>query len=223
MSRPTPPWSPMLSVAIVAALVGLPTLAGALGTTLWRVDSVEQLEQGELEDVTVSSLGEVALGRSASRVPLEDVALVWSLAEEPDGAVLLGTGNNGKLLRLRGTKVDEVVRLEAIAVSALALGEGGAVYAGTVPGSKIYRIERGTKGASRAVVFAELDRVEHVWALAWDPRRGVLFAGTGPEGLVYAVDRSGRPSVSPLGSWPPPERPTPLPGPCSAAPWPSRR
>lgn len=184
-----------MTLLAAAAVLGPAAVASALATTLWRVDTAEQLEAGELEGVTVSSLGEVRLGRSASRVPLKDVALVWSLVEDAAGTVYLGTGNNGAVLRLKGTEVDEVARLDALVVSSLALGEGGALYAGTLPGGKVYRLDLAAKGPAKVRVFAELEKADHVWALAWDPDRRVVFAGTGPEGLVYAIDASGRPSV----------------------------
>ncbi len=185
----------LLTLLVAAGALGPAAVASALSTTLWRVDTAEQLEQGELEQVTVSSLGEVRLGRSATRLPLKDVALVWSLVEDGDGTVYLGTGNDGVVLRLKGTEVEEVARLDALVVSALALGEGGALYAGTLPGGKVYRLEPAGKGPAKVRVFAELEKADHVWALAWDRDRRVLFAGTGPEGLVYAIDATGRPSV----------------------------
>jgi hypothetical protein len=200
-----------LALAASLLVLGAPAaVALAVGTTLWQLDTAQQLEQGELEHVVLSSLGEMKLGRSATRIALDDVALVWSVAEAPDGAVYLGTGNNGAVLRLRGAKVEEVARLDGLVVSALAVGEGGAIYAGTMPGGKIYRLDgkapalgggagaKGTKGATKAAapaVLATLDRAEDVWALQWDSKRGVLFAATGPEGLVYSVSPAGRAEV----------------------------
>jgi hypothetical protein len=43
--------------------------------------------------------------------------------------------------------------------------------------------------------WTELEDADHVWALAWDPKKGTLYAGTGPEGIVYAIDASGRATV----------------------------
>jgi hypothetical protein len=191
-------------LALTASLLvlGAPlATALAVGTTLWQIDTARQLEQGELENVVLSSLGEMKLGRSTTRVALDDVALVWSAVEAPDGAVYLGTGNNGAVLRLRGTKVEEVARLDALVVSALAVGDGGAVYAGTLPGGKVYRLDGAAPAAKAGAAgkapapFATLDRAEDVWALEWDSKRRVLFAATGPEGVIYAISPTGRAEV----------------------------
>lgn len=188
------------ALALAAALLVLVApvaTALAVGTTLWQLDTARQLEQGELENVVLSSLGEMKVGRSATRIALDDVALVWSAVEAPDGAVYLGTGNTGAVLRLRGSKVEEVARLDALVVSALAVGDGGAIYAGTLPGGKIYRLDGAAPGAKAAApaVLATLDRAEHVWALEWDSKRRVLFAATGPEGLIYSISPTGRAEV----------------------------
>jgi len=196
MSRHPRSHSLLLLCGLLALAVLTPAaVAGAFGTTLWRVDTARQMEQGDLEQVMVSSLGEVRLGRKASRVALADVALVWSMVEARGGTTYLGTGNNGKVLRLSGTKVSEVATLDALVVTALAIGDGGALYAGTLPKGKVYRMRPKASGPAKAEVFATLEKADHIWDLAWDAGRRVLFAATGPEGLVYAVDGSGRASV----------------------------
>lgn len=43
--------------------------------------------------------------------------------------------------------------------------------------------------------WVELEDADHVWALAWDGKKKTLYAGTGPEGIVYAIDGSGRATV----------------------------
>jgi len=43
--------------------------------------------------------------------------------------------------------------------------------------------------------WVTLDDADHVWALAWDEKKKTLYAGTGPEGIVYAIDASGRATV----------------------------
>ena len=43
--------------------------------------------------------------------------------------------------------------------------------------------------------WVTLDEADHVWALAWDEKKKTIYAGTGPEGIVYAIDASGRATV----------------------------
>ena len=65
------------AVLVLMLIVGTPlTTVMAVGTTLWQLDTADQLEDGELDNVLLSSLGELKLGKSTTRVALEDVALV---------------------------------------------------------------------------------------------------------------------------------------------------
>ncbi|MBW2260414.1 MAG: hypothetical protein JRG91_00455 [Deltaproteobacteria bacterium] len=43
--------------------------------------------------------------------------------------------------------------------------------------------------------WVELEDADHVWALVWDEKKKTIYAGTGPEGIVYAIDASGRATV----------------------------
>ncbi len=191
----TPRSLPLALIASALALGMSAAVAHAVGTTLWQIDTVGQFEQGELDHVVLSSLGEVKLGQSTTRLALDDVAMVWSVVEAPDGSTYLGTGNNGAVLRLRGAKMEEVARTESLVVSALAVGGKGVIFAGTLPGGAIYRLEPAAKGPAKAKVFTTLKRAEHVWALRYDSKRQVLFAGTGPEGIIYVIQASGRAEV----------------------------
>jgi len=43
--------------------------------------------------------------------------------------------------------------------------------------------------------WAKIKDAEQIWSLLFDPKRGVLLAGTGPSGKVYSIDASGRINV----------------------------
>ena len=49
----------------------------------------------------------------------------------PDGSLLLGTGNEGKLLKLAGGNVTVLAETKALVITSLAQAFGGAVVAGT--------------------------------------------------------------------------------------------
>jgi len=174
----------------LAAALGVALVGEAVTTRTIELDDSTEFAEGELQETTVSSLGEVRIGLETRKVPLTDVAAVWSLAELPGGDFALGTGNGGKILRMHGEAATVYAETGQLVVSALARGEGNDLYAGTVPGRKVYRV----RGQGQIEDFATLpDEVEHVWALAWDSRRRVLFAGTGPTGVIYAIDSAGHP------------------------------
>lgn len=186
---------------LAAILVSACTTLGALFVTIHALavttrtidlDDAADFTDGELQQTTISSLGEVRVGLEVRKVPIPDIAAVWSMAELGGGEWALGTGNQGKIYRVRGETVTPWAETGQLVVSALAKGEGGDLFAGTLPGAKIYRI-RGEGQATELVALP--NESEHVWALAYDPRRRVLFAATGPSGTIFAVDASGHAEV----------------------------
>ncbi|UJR82557.1 hypothetical protein [Sandaracinus amylolyticus] len=178
------------AVSLVSSIVvGLgASSAGAVATRSFDLDDATSLAAGELQRTAVYSDGRVTPGLELRRLGLPDeVALVWSSARAADGTVYLGTGNDGRVFRLRGDAVEPFAQTGQLLVSALAIGDGGVVYAGTLPEGRIYAID--ASGAVREL--ARPDATEHVWSLVWDARRRVLFAATGPEGRVYAIAPDG--------------------------------
>lgn len=184
----------LLLLAIAASLASLFVVAlgagraGAVATRSFELDDATSLAAGELQRTAVHSDGRVTLGVELRRLAMpEDVALVWSSLRAPDGTVYLGTGNDGRVYRLRGDAVELFAQTGQLLVTSLALGDGGVLYAGTLPEGRIFAID--PAGAVREL--ARPDATEHVWALAWDARRRVLFAATGPEGRVYSIAPNG--------------------------------
>lgn len=181
-----------LVIGSSALALAVATSAAATSTERFVLDDAASLAAGELERVAVHSDGRVTVGAELRRIPLPDeVPLVYSSARGSDGTIYLGTGNEGKIYRLRGDALEVFAETGQLLVSALTIGAGGDLYAGTLPEGRIFRI--GADG--QPAELARPDGVEHVWALAWDGRRNVLYAGTGPEGRVYAIDRRGGASI----------------------------
>lgn len=181
--------STVLSGALALAAV---EVAGAVTTERFVLDDAEALAAGNLIRTTVHSDGRVQIGVELQRIALpDDVPLVYSAVRAPDGTIYLGTGNDGRVFRVRGQEAQPFATTGQLLVSALAIGEGGTLYAGTLPEGRIYAI--GADG--QATELARADGVQHVWSLVWDAQRRTLFAATGPEGRVLAIDRQGRAEV----------------------------
>jgi hypothetical protein len=176
-----------LAAGVVSAGAALlASSATAVTTRSFVIDDKAGFAAGELERSAASSDGTLRAGVETRRLALADVPLVWSMARAEDGTAYLGTGNEGKVYRLRGEQLAELCGTQQLLVSALALGEGGTLYAGTLPEGRIYAIDTRAQ-APTAREIARPDGVEHVWSLAWDGRRRVLFAATGPQGKVLAI------------------------------------
>ena len=176
----------------VLAVLSLATpSAVAVSTMSFVLDDAASLAAGELDGTAVLSNGSVVVGAEVRRLAMEDVPVAWSFVRGPNGTVYVGTGNEGKIFRLRGDDLSLYAETGQLLVSALALAPDGTLYAGTLPEGRIFQID--TQGAA-----AELTRpegVEHVWDLAWDSNRNRLFAATGPEGQLYSIDAQGRADI----------------------------
>ena len=147
-------------------------------TRIWLLDSASDFSTGEARGVSVTGDGALALARGLETVSGVSASAIYAGARGSDGALYLGTGEEGKILRVAGPKTEVAATLPEKQVTSLAVGPDGALYAGASPGGKIYRVAGGN-----AEVYFETG-AKYVWALAFDGR--TLFAATG---LPGAVDR----------------------------------
>jgi hypothetical protein len=185
---------------LALACVFLPARpASAVLTSTWTVESYEQWNKGEAKDAFVTSQGEVRPGWSTERTDLE-LEGVWSALHSRDGSVLLGTDDGGAVYRVRDGKATKLASIpEAVAVVSLAEGADGVIYAGTMPGGEVWKIEGGanTNKAGRATRLVKLPKAETVWALSLGKDGKSLYAGTGPEGELFAIEvRTGKARVA---------------------------
>jgi hypothetical protein len=175
-------------LALLVAIAAWTGHAGAVGTRTFELDTIEKLSGGDLKGTSVSSDGVVRAGWSLGSVPLADTSASWSVVPFADG-VLVGV-TDGKVMRVAADHATVFAETGAAAVTALAIGAGGAVFAATIPDGKIFRVTQG-----KAELFATLPDVHNIWALAYDKKRGDLFAAVGPEGRVFRVAPNGASSV----------------------------
>jgi hypothetical protein len=164
------------------ALVLFAARADAIVTATWTVETYQQFDAGDATSAFTTSSGEVRPGWDTKRVALEGDA-VWSALHLADGSVLIGSDVGGAIYRVTGDGGKKLVALDgAIAVVALAQTSDGAVWAGTMPGSKVWRVDVASGKASAGPV---LKGVETVWSLAAEA--DTVYAGTGPNGKLFAI------------------------------------
>ncbi|MEO8874056.1 MAG: hypothetical protein ABI461_00595, partial [Polyangiaceae bacterium] len=164
--------------------------AGAVGTRIFDLDTLEEFSGGDLHGVAVSSDGAVRTGWTLGDVPLTDASASFSALALADGSVLVGTSPNGKVFRIVGDKADLFADTHALAVTSMVEGAGGVIYAATMPEGKIFKLSQG-----KADVLTTLPDVSDVWALSWDKTKTALFAAVGPDGRVFRVTLDGKSSV----------------------------
>lgn len=182
----------VLPIVTALTLVFVTASAAFAGSTRsFVIDDDDAFGKGELDGTSVYSSGDLRLGASTERVDIAGSPVAWSALRRPDGSVLLGTGNDGKILRVDGKKVSTFAETKQLLVTTLVAGPGGDVFAGTLPDAKIFRVDAGGK----AKEFAKLDGAEHIWALLWDAKKNALVAATGPNGKLFRVPLSGKAEV----------------------------
>jgi hypothetical protein len=172
-----------LFIASSAVLLALP--AGAVVTATWGVETYQQWDAGDATAAFITSAGELRPGWDTKRTALEGDA-VWSSLRLADGSVLLGSDAGGAIVRYSGDAATKLVSLPgAIAVVALAQTSDGAVWAGAMPGNKLWKIDVAAGKATATAPLGKDKDVETVWSLA--ASGNTVYAGTGPSGKLFAV------------------------------------
>jgi hypothetical protein len=145
-----------------------------------------------------------------------DSVALTALATDGKGTLFAGSLPGGAIYRFDGKELDGLVKKASAsapkvewkpgtesseskkkkAKDAKAGSENKEPEAGEkVAKSADAKVPDGKEPAKGPEPWATLEGAEHVWALAWDAKRNTLYAGTGPDGLVFAVDGSGRATV----------------------------
>jgi len=178
------------AIFALSLVLAVAPAARAVGTRTFELNSLDELSGGDLKGTTVDSLGRVRAGFELGALPLGEATSIWSALVQPDGSVLVGTGNTGKILRVNNGQVTPFTETGQMAVTSLVTGFNKAVFGGTIPNGRIVRID-----GNRAFKFVDLDGADHVWALAFDEKQNALFAATGPDGKLFRIDANGKAQV----------------------------
>lgn len=169
----------------VAFLLAAASLSASPG--FWQAATQADFLRGDVDQLSVDEHGRLTLGPELTRVHDAAAPFVWTIAAGADGAWFLGTGNDGKVIKVdrsgQGSVFYDSTELE---VHALAPAPNGGLYVGTSPDGRIYRVD--AKG--QATTFFDPDD-KYIWSLVVD-RDGNVFAGTGDKGTVYKITPDGK-------------------------------
>lgn len=156
--------------------------AGAVVTATWTVETYPQFEAGDATSAFITSTGELRPGWDTKRTALEGDA-VWAALRLADGSVLLGSDENGAIYRASGGGTKKLTAVPgAIAIVSLAQTADGAVWAGAMPGNKLWRIDVASGKAQPGPVLKD---AETIWSLA--AVGDTVYAGTGPSGKLFEI------------------------------------
>ena len=143
-------------VAACAVLAGLP--AHSQGTHLWTQSRLDDFEKGTPQGVALSSDGHLREAPVLKETLTTPSTFVWSIAVDKNGTAYLGTGSPASVQRVgRDGKAFTVFETRDLTVQAIRLGPDGSLYAATLPGGKVFKLNPAATAkqddSSAAVVF----------------------------------------------------------------------
>lgn len=169
----------------LVALGALALPADAVVTATWSVETYQQFDAGDATSAFITSTGEIRPGWDTKRVALEGDA-VWSALRLADGSILLGSDAGGSIFKVTGETSKKLVAVPgAIAIVALAQTTDGAVWAGAMPGNKLWKIDTLAGKATAGPQLGKDKEVETIWSLG--AAGNTVYAGTGPSGKLFAI------------------------------------
>ena len=172
---------------MIAVTTLLTAASLAAGPGFWQAATQADFLRGEVDQLSVDEHGRLTLGPELTRVHDAAAPFVWAGVTGSDGALYLGTGNDGKVIRVdRNGQSSVFYDSSEMEVHALAAAPGGGFYAATSPDGRIYKLD----ARGQATPFFDPED-KYIWSLAVD-KDGTVYAGTGDKGQVYKISADGK-------------------------------
>lgn len=179
----------MRRLLLPAILLAVTTAALPVAATpgFWQAATQADFLRGDLEHLSLDEHGRLTLGPEVRRIHESGAPFIWTMVPGPDDSVYLGTGNEGRVLRVdRSGNGGVFFDSDEMEVHALAVAPGGGLYVGTSPDGRIYRVD----ARGQATPFFDPED-KYIWSIAVDPK-GVVYAATGDKGVVYRITPDGK-------------------------------
>ena len=174
---------------LISALVLITTHAFAVAPQFWRVQNAEDFLAGELEGFAITSRGELRVAPAMRKVGTFTDPFVLSQTVAPNGDRFFGTGNEGKVYRLRGDELKLVFTAPEPEIYAVAFSNG-ALLVGSSPNGKVYRVD---PDSGKHTTFFDPQQA-YIWAFEVLDNGDVAVA-TGVEGKLFRVAANGEGKV----------------------------
>ncbi|MFN3532509.1 MAG: hypothetical protein ACK41Q_08385 [Candidatus Brocadia sp.] len=159
-------------------------------THMWTQSTESDFSKGITQNVSINSRGELQLSPKIEAITGINSAFVWSIAEDLQNRVFVGTGDPGTVYLIKeGSEAEEFFKSPELYVQSLAADKYGNIYVGTAPRGIIYKINN--KG--QTTEFCSLP-APYVWDMSVDNNSN-LFAATGNDGILFKISPDGIPTV----------------------------
>jgi hypothetical protein len=190
----------------------IPLLAHAQGTKLWRQSTFQSFEAGTPEGVAIYSDGRLEPSPQPVEKLTAQAGSIWAAAADAHGNVYLGTGSPAQVLKVAPDgRFTPLLKTRDVSVQSVRIGPDGMVYAATLPGGKVYRLNPAgplldlsqaparvyASDAKKQASTPQADVVfdpasvspkpAYIWDLAFD-KAGRLYVATGGPAAIYRVD-----------------------------------
>lgn len=186
-----------LSLLILPTL--LSTVAPAVTSVITRHNTSADFLKGDTENVVVDSAGTLRLARRTTHVDcgdlLKDVWAVNCLLADNRQALYLGTGPNGKVIRILNDQAVQVYPVQTAGATdekGDGIGNQHVFALGLDVADRLLIAISGEKGqlirlGAEAETVFEHEKVQYIFAIARDADNNI-YLGTGPEGLIFRLN-----------------------------------
>jgi hypothetical protein len=169
----------------VLLLAAFSTSAFAVAPQFWRVRNADDFLAGDIDGFAVTSRGELRPGPALKKLASFSDPFVLTQTSSPNGDHFFGTGNDGKVYRLRGGEMKLLFTAPEPEIYTVAFHDG-ALYVGSSPNGKIYRVD---PNDGKSAAFYD-PKEAYIWSMAFLPD-GSLAVATGVEGKLFRVASNG--------------------------------
>lgn len=173
-----------------------------------EIKDYNTFQKGKIEGAALNHRGELSIGPGIRAVAGPEAEYYLSFAAGSGSDYYIGTGHSARVYKIKSdvaptplpdggiAGVEEIFRGDELDVYALLAARNGAIYAGTSPDGKLYKITvSGDKKEFKEFYDSE---EKFIWDIKEDNAGNIILA-TGVSGAVFRVDSQGN-SVSILAS-----------------------
>ncbi|HEX8464454.1 MAG TPA: hypothetical protein VF627_07530, partial [Abditibacterium sp.] len=149
----------------------------------WIQRTSAEFGRGKFDGTLVGSDNTLRVGPRNNRIVSSAEPVAWSVATDGKGTVYLGTGQNGRLLKVENGVSKVLYEGPEVAVTALALDKNGLLYAGVSPGGRVLKFN---PDGTHQVVLETGQTFVH--ALVVDQNENLIVATGGESAKIYRLN-----------------------------------